>query len=381
MDFKSFLWDKEPNRMLGKDINDLLVYCTDLGASDITMQTDMPIKMEIHGKLYSVTKRAMTPAEMRDILSHIYQSEGGIGRLMGGEELTFSYEIKPERGVRLRFRGCATNISIQGAAEIELTMRTIPGLPPKIESLNLEKEILDNFAPSKGLVLVTGATGSGKSTLLAAGIRWLAEDPNSNRKILTYEHPIEFVYDDIEKPTTIISQVEIGKGLASFAAGLRNALRRKPTVILVGEARDAETVGECITASMTGHLTYSTAHSNGVADTIRRMVNVFKEEEKHARAVDILTSIRMIISQQLVPSTDGKRVALREYLIFNDEIVDELLSAGMENLTRTARSVLKKHGQTFLADATKKFKEGKISEFEFKKVRAVSKGTDLDSEV
>lgn len=375
---QALMWTEEPARVNAMDVKSLLLHCVKIKASDITIQTDENIAVEIYGKILRISKRRMSTGEMNDIVSALYQSESGLATINGGSDLDFAYEIRPERNLRLRFRVNATAISVQGHTGIQLTIRTIPGIPPDIKMLNVEPEILANFAPKQGLVLITGSTGSGKSTLLAGCLRWMAEDKDSNRKILTYEAPIEFVYDEIEKPSTIICQTEIGKHLKTFADGVRNALRRKPMVILVGEARDAETIGECVTASMTGHLTYSTVHSNGVADTIRRMVNVFPDGEKHARAIDIVTSLKMIVSQMLVPSTDGKRVALREYLIFTEEIVDALLEAGVEQMTQASRQLVKKHGQTFLADATEKFKAGKIDKFEFNKIRALSKGMDRD---
>ncbi len=377
---KRFLYPNEPSRFTARDLDPFLLYCVSQNASDITIQTDECVFCEIYGKLVRVTKRRMTASEVVEIVTTLYMSESAVPQLNGGKDLDFPYEIRPDRNRRLRFRVNATAVSVQGNTGVQLTLRTIPGIPPDIKNLNIEPEILKNFAPKQGLVLVTGATGSGKSTLLSGCLRWMCEDPNSNRKILTYEHPIEFVYDEVEKPSTIISQTEIGRHLPSFAAGVRNALRRKPMVILVGEARDAETIGECVTASMTGHLTYSTVHSNGVADTIRRMVNVFPEGEKHARAIDIVTSLKMIVSQMLIPSTDGKRVALREYLIFTDEIVDKLLNAGIDNMTIEARNVVKVYGQTFLADATKKFKEGRIDAHNFGLIKALSKGMDVDAE-
>lgn len=377
---KSFMWDGEPSRVSARDVELLMLHCVKINASDITIQTDESIFVEVYGKLMRITKRRMTPAEMNEIVSALYQSESGLAKLNGGSDLDFAHEIRPERDRRLRFRVNATAISVQGHTGIQLTIRTIPGVPPDIKNLAVEPEILANFAPKQGLVLITGATGSGKSTLLAGCMRWMAEDKNSNRKILTYEAPIEFVYDEVDKPSTIICQTEIGRHLKTFADGVRNALRRKPMVILVGEARDAETIGECVTASMTGHLTYSTVHSNGVADTIRRMVNVFPEGEKHARAIDIVTSLKMIVSQMLVPSTDGKRVALREYMIFNEQIVDELLAAGSDNMTQVSRKLVKKHGQTFLADAQAKFAAKRIDAHEFNKIKALSKGMDRDME-
>lgn len=373
------MWKSEPSRVTAKDLEDLLLHCVKINTSDITIQQDEAIFVEVFGKLHRITKRRMTAGELSELISGLYQSESGLAKLNGGSDLDFAYEIRPERGRRLRFRVNATGMSSQGHTGFQLTIRTIPGVPPDIKALNVEPEILANFAPKQGLVLITGATGSGKSTLLAGLLRWMAEDPNSNRKILTYEAPIEFVYDEVEKPSTIICQSEIGKHLKTFADGVRNALRRKPMVILVGEARDAETIGECVTASMTGHLTYSTVHSNGVAETIRRMVNVFPEGERHAKAIDIITSVKMIVSQMLVPSTDGKRVALREYLVFNETIVDEFLSVGAEQMTMAARQAVKKYGQTFLADANQKFKAGRIDKHTFMMVQALSKGMDMDA--
>lgn len=375
-----YMFPNEPSRFNSKEIDELLIHCFKHKASDITVQTNEQIFAEIYGVLHRITNKRLTQSEVVDFIATLYQSESGMGKINGGADLDFAYELKPERDKRLRFRVNATGISVEGHTAAQITIRTIPGIPPDIKTLNVEKEILDNFAPKQGLVLITGSTGSGKSTLLSGCLRWMAEDPNSNRKILTYESPIEFVYDEVDKPSTIISQTEIGKHLPTFADGVRNALRRKPMVILVGEARDAETIGECVTASMTGHLTYSTVHSNGVADTIRRMVNVFPDGEKHAKAIDIVTSLKMIVSQMLVPSVDGKRVALREYLIFNEEIVDRLLQAGVDNMTLEARKVVKTHGQTFLADATAKFKAGLISKFEMERIKQLSKGMDKDVE-
>ena len=373
-----FMYTAEPARFCGRDVKDLLLHCVKANASDITIQTDEQILIEVYGRLHRITKRRLTASELNEIVSELYASESGLAKLNGGYDLDYAYEIRPERNVRLRFRVNATAISVQGHTGIQITIRTIPGVPPDIRNMNVQPEILANFAPKQGLVLITGATGSGKSTLLAGGLRMLCEDPNSNRKILTYEAPIEFVYDEVDKPSTVICQSEIGRHLKTFADGVRNALRRKPMVILVGEARDAETIGECVTASMTGHLTYSTVHSNGVADTVRRMVNVFPEGEKHARAIDIVTALKMIVSQMLIPSTDGKRVALREYLVFNEDIVDKMLSAGVEQMTLVARQLVKTHGQTFLMDATDKYKQGMIDKEQYNKIAALSKGMDKD---
>src|SRR5262249_17386620 len=152
------------------------------------------------------------------------------------------YEFRPTRTTRFRFRVNGTGCQVEGHPGIQLTLRTIPTSPPNLSDLHLPPAMLNALAPPDAVVYVTGATGPAKSTLLAAIIKEIAQDPNSHRKILTYEAPIEFVFDAIEKPTAVVSQSEIPRHLPNFAAGVRNALRRKPRLILVGESRDTETI-------------------------------------------------------------------------------------------------------------------------------------------
>lgn len=357
------LYPKEPPRFLKKDLEDLFLWATEQGASDINFQTGSPVMLDIYGKKHKVTRRKLIQSEIQEIVVVMYGNESAKGQLAGSKDIDCAYEIKPNRHARLRFRINATAINIEGTTGIQITARTIPIDIPFLKDMKLAKELEDNIVPNKGMVVVTGATGSGKSTLLAAIVRSIADNPDSHKKILTYEAPIEFVYDAIkpEPVSTLISQCEIGKHLPSFADGTRNALRRKPDIIIVGESRDAETIGEAVTASMTGHLLYTTVHSNGFADTIRRMVNVFPEGERNAKAVEIITNLKIVISQVLVPGVDGKRVALREYVIMNNDIVDELLNHGLDNLANACRKILMNHGCSFLDDAQQKFDEGKIS--------------------
>jgi defect-in-organelle-trafficking protein DotB len=245
--------------------------------------------------------------------------------------------------------------------------------------MNLPQVLLDTLKPEQGVVYITGATGSGKSTLLAAIIRDIAEDPDSNRKILTYEAPIEFVYDTVEKTSSVVSQSEIPRHLPNFASGVRNALRRKPRLILVGEARDAETIGAVMEAAMTGHPVYTTLHSNGVAETMRRLVMTFPSEERQGRTIDIIETIRVVISQRLVPTIDGKRVALREYLIFNEKVRDALLEVESVNITAAVRAMVRSQGQTMAADAKKKFDDGLITERTYRVIAELEKREDEDA--
>jgi defect-in-organelle-trafficking protein DotB len=361
----------------GRDVDKILLHTTAFNASDVTIQTNCEIIAEIYGRLRKITRHKLTYGEVVDMLVYITKSDGAFTQIASSKAHDIAHEVKPDRNTKFRYRVNATGIQTEGQLGVQITLRTIPSLPPKLADMKLPQEVLDSRAPKQGLVLVTGATGSGKSTLLASIIRDLLEDPDSHRKILTYEQPIEFVYDEIEMSAASIAQTQIPDMLPNFEEALRNALRRKPAVILVGEMRDRETISEGITASMTGHLVYSTVHTNGVADTVRRMINSFSKEEQHSRGVDIVSALRMIISQMLLPSTDGKRIAIREYLVMNEKIANEMMDE-IDNLAVCTRRLLKKHGRTFLQDATEKYKAGLLDAKQYGYIQALSDGHDID---
>lgn len=380
-DFSSnHFMSNEPVRFTPAHLNPLLSYCQGLNASDITIQTNEPVYAEVYGRLLRITNRKLSNTEVGELLNTIY-GPNGTTQLLSGHDVDTHYEFRPTRGERFRFRVNGTGCQVEGHDGIQITLRTIPSTPPRLSTMDLSPDILNSIAPHQGVVYVTGATGSGKSTLLASIIRDISEKEDSNRKILTYEAPIEFVYDAIEMPSSVVSQSEIPRHLPSFAAGVRNALRRKPRLILVGEARDPETISAVLEAALTGHPVYTTLHSNGVAETMRRLVTTFPIDERHGRTIDIIETIRLSIWQQLVSTVDGKRVALREYLIFTEEVRDILLSAELENITAVTRQLVKKYGQTMAVDAQRKFDAGIISERDYKVLMHANKRADEDAGV
>lgn len=364
-DHKKFLYTREPSRFEPRDIDDLLVYSQKIQASDITIQTSTPIMAEVFGCLYPLTKRHLTNSEVGDLLNAIY-GPNGTTQIMRGSDLDTHYEVRPNRNERFRFRINGTGCYIDGHEGIQITIRTIPSTPPDLASLGLPKPIIEACMPQDGVVYVTGATGSGKSTLLASIIKEMVRDPLSNRKILTYEAPIEFVYDAVDMPSSIVSQSEIPRHLPSFAAGVRNALRRKPHGILVGESRDPETISAVIEAALTGHPCWTTLHSNGVSETVRRLVGSFPHDERTGRAIDIIETMRLIIWQRLVPSVDGMRIALREYLVFTEKLRDVMLDSDLEKITATTRQLVEQYGQPMRQDVEEKYKEGLISDRTYK---------------
>lgn len=375
---EELLYPAEPNRFTPAHLDPFLEFCVKQNASDIILQTNEAAMVEVYGRLHKISLRKLTNTEVGDILNAIY-GPNGTTQILSGNDVDTHYEIRPTRVDRYRFRVNGTGCQVEGHAGLQLTLRVIPNEPPHLSELDLPQAVIDAIAPRDGVVYVTGATGSGKSTLLAAIIRSIAEDPLSNRKILTYEAPIEFVFDAIKKPSSVISQSEIPRNLPTFAAGVRNALRRTPKLILVGESRDVETMSAVLEAALTGHPVYTTLHANGVAETIRRLVGTFPKEERHGRSIDIIETIRLIIWQQLAPTIDGKRIALREYLIFDEDVRDQLLSVNPDKATAITRRLVKERGQPMIVDAKKALANGKISERTFRVLSAGHRSADRDA--
>ncbi|MBO9428664.1 ATPase, T2SS/T4P/T4SS family [Sulfitobacter sp. R18_1] len=338
----------EVDGRIGEDnFDELLIWCSEKGASDITIQPNLPVIADIGGKLVKVTQKSLQVPEVDGIVRYIY-GENGPAEIKSGFDLDPSHEIRVPGG-RMRFRVNITGGRSSGQDGIQITVRTLPDIPLHIDTLNVEPAILENFRPKDGMVLVTGPTGSGKSTLLSSGLRMVLEDPDANEKVLEYSKPVEYVYDKVEMPSSVVFQTDVGKHLrpraqadeaSEFAYCVRNALRRKPTIITIGEARDKATIEACVEASLTGHLMYSTMHTIGVAETLRRAVTPFPGDERRAMAIDILEVLRMIVTQILLPREGGGKVACREFMVFDDDTREKVLAAEIDDWPKVIRRLL-----------------------------------------
>ena len=349
------IWPGEPLRFFDEHLDQMLEWCVQKGASDTTIQSDKPVYIEVDGVLTPITRRNLDSADLANILNKIYGPDA-LAKLASGRDLDLSYEVRPDRNTRYRFRVNITAIMSRGRDSVQVTMRTLPNIPPTMRDLGIEEKIVENWAPGQGLIFVTGPTGSGKTTLLAAGCRMLVERVQGCGKLLTYEAPIEYVYDAVVGPRSLVAQSEIPRHLPTFAAGIRNALRRKPSIILVGESRDRETVSAAIEAGQTGHLVYSTVHTIGVAATVRRVISVFDPQERTERAFAMMETLRMVVTQALVPKVGGGRIGLREFLVFDEGVREHLLDQPIERWTAETQRMLVRYGQTMEQTATKAFK-------------------------
>ncbi|WP_435640659.1 type IV pilus twitching motility protein PilT [Micavibrio aeruginosavorus] len=352
-------WPDEPNRFTDEHVDPFLLWSVKRNASDITFQSDKQIYHEIDGVLYPATYRALDAGDMAVMLQKIYGPEAQ-ARLASGTDLDLSYELKPDRYTRIRFRVNITPVLSKGRDAAQITMRVLPNEPPTMLDLNIEDDIVKNWAPRQGVVIITGPTGSGKTTLLAAGNRMMLERAHGCGKMLTYEAPIEYVYDAIKSPRSLVAQTEIPRHLPDFARGVRNALRRKPNIILVGEARDRETISAAIEAAQTGHAVYTTTHTTGVASTIQRMVATFDANERSERAYALMETLRMIVTQALVPKVGGGRLGVREWMKFPDEVREKLLDMDFTEWPANLQRMLPTYGQSMAISAGKAFDAGLI---------------------
>ncbi len=358
-DVQAQTWPEEPGRFTGDIIDAFLLWCVKQGASDITIQSDRQVYSEIHGHLYPGTVRRLDAADMAAFLQKVYGPEAQ-ARLAAAKDLDVSYEIRPDRYTRTRFRVNITAILSRGRDGAQITMRVLPSEPPTMKALKIEQEIIDAWAPRQGIVIVTGPTGSGKTTLLAAGNRMLLERPQGCGKMLTYEAPIEYVYDTISSPRSLVSQSEIPRHLPSFSHGVRNALRRKPEVILVGESRDRETINASIEAAQTGHAVYTTTHTLGVANTVSRMLSTYDISEREERAVALMETLRLVITQVLVPRINGGRIGVREWMKFPDEVREKLMDMHFTKWPVEIQRMIDKYGQSMKRSAEIVFEQGLI---------------------
>jgi defect-in-organelle-trafficking protein DotB len=358
----------EPAKFSELEFHKLLVHLSISGASDIKIQSNNYIYAKVNGKVHRITKRKLPPTEVEAILSIIYGANGP-SIIKDGRDIDKGYELHPNRTDRYRYRINVVGGTSHGQRGMEITIRTINIEPPTMSAMKVEEGIIEGAFPNEGIVIVVGPTGSGKSTLISSFIRDILEQEDADKFICTFESPIEYVYDTIETDTATIWQTEIGPSsdLPDFLAGIRNAMRRAPDVIFTGESRDIETVEASMSAAQSGHAVYTTVHANSVVDAFRRITNFFPHSARGGAMNNLISSVRMVIWQRLFklpPEMGEGRVAVREYLNFTEDVREELLSIGADNMDKMMlhmKKLVDSHGQSKSASARKFFDEGRLS--------------------
>jgi twitching motility protein PilT len=306
-------------------IDQYLTQVLERKGSDLHFLAGDPARIRLYGELKPLTPDPLA-AEMVKTTLYEIMPKLAVERFEAKDGTDFAYSIS---GVA-RFRvNVMRQLNGMGAV-----FRAIPSTARTMDELNLPQSVRNLAKTNSGLILVTGKTGSGKSTTLAA----LIDDINSRVKghILTIEDPIEFVH---VRKSCLISQREIGVHAASFSSALLSALREDPDVILVGELRDLETMSIAVTAAEMGILVMGTVHTNGATATVDRLINAFPaDKQSHVRTM-LSTSLRGVVSQQLVPRADKQgRLAALEILVNTPAVANLIRQGKMDQLENAIQS-------------------------------------------
>lgn len=318
-------------------IEEILNKAKELGASDVHITVGVPPKFRVHGNLITMDAAKMTPQDTLEIAFNVMNDKQRAHFEEHGE-CDMSFAIAGEGRYRV-------NLYHQRGS-VAMAFRLVDTEIPKAESLGVPASVMDLYTKKRGLILVTGPTGSGKSTTLASFIDKINKNREAN--IITLEDPIEYLH---RHDKSIVNQREVGIDTKNYANALRAALREDPDVILVGEMRDFETISVAITAAETGHLVLSTLHTIGAASTVDRVIDVFPEFQQQQIRVQLANVLEAVVSQQLIPTSDGKgRVAAFEVL-HATPAVRNLIREGKTHQLASVMQTNRKLGMITMDDA------------------------------
>jgi twitching motility protein PilU len=328
------------------EMQELFKVMVDKDASDLYLTVARPPMYRIDGEIQPVGDHPFTPDELETLVQSVLNTT----QLQDyGENMEMNMAMSLPGVSRFRVnifrqRGSAGMVVRRVKAEVSSLAEL--GLPDILKDITMSK---------RGLVLVVGATGSGKSTTLAAMVDH--RNATESGHIITIEDPIEFVH---RHKKSIVTQREVGFDTHSFQAALKNTLRQAPDVILIGEIRDTETMEAAVTFAETGHLCLGTLHSNNANQAIERIMNFFPLERHAQIYLQLSLNLRSIISQRLIPSLKGKRVAALEILLDTPRIRDLIRKGDVDILKEAMEQGVQDGCQTFDQALFMLYKEDQI---------------------
>jgi len=319
-------------------------------ASDIFLSVGSPINIKINGVAMPVNQAIMTADTIKQLLYEVLT-----------ERQVKAYEEEMELNTALPIEGVGSfRISaFRQKGSPAVVVRYIPSTIPAIDSLGVPEVLKEVIMQKRGLILMVGATGSGKSTSLAAMLDFRNERKTGH--ILTLEDPVEFIFTNKK---SIVNQREVGTDTREFEVGLKNALRQAPDCILIGEIRDKQTMAAALAYSQSGHLCLATLHANNSYHAMNRIINFYPLENRPSLLLDLAAALQSIVSQRLVRTKTGQRMAAVEVLL-NTRHISELIEKGEINEIKEALEKSMSPGsQTFEQALFKLFMDGKITQDE-----------------
>jgi twitching motility protein PilU len=322
----------------------------DKKASDIFLSVGAPINIKINGNAVPVNQTVMTPDTVKQLLYEVLT-----------QRQIQEYEEEMELNTALPIEGIGSfRISaLRQKGSPAVVVRYIPGTIPSLDSLGVPEVLKEIIMGKRGLILMVGATGSGKSTSLSAMLDFRNERKSGH--ILTLEDPVEFIF---QNKKSIVNQREVGTDTKAFETALKNALRQAPDCILIGEIRDKQTMAMALAYAQSGHLCLATLHANNSYHAMNRIINFYPLENRPALLLDLSAALSAVISQRLVRTKTGARVAAVEVLL-NTRHIAELIEKGeISEIKEALEKSMSPGSQTFEQALFKLFMDGKITQEE-----------------
>lgn len=371
------------NGLNADTLRSFMVWCARNHVSDIHLQGDNHFVVGRYGRLLRASPFSVADDTMSKLMDDIFSPEMR-PKVRGGISIDRALQFDGDannrwgldRGERVRFR---VNL-LQGTAgrqkTIGWTMRVIPSEIPPLEGMGLEPELMENILPEKGLALWGGITGSGKSTALASTYRYCL-DTFPDRKVTTKEDPIEFI---LGRPNDVLPplQSQVGEDIPDFATGIRADLRRAPSVMGVGEMRDRETIDAGIRAGQLGHLCLSTTHIDSPGEVFARLLMEFPHESRDAMAWALLGVLQYVVVQTLLRTTDGKRTAVREYIVIDHALREKLGGMPWSQWGAHVNSIIRLQKRRIVDQAWRLCVEGRIAPAELNMVMSPSQRREFE---
>lgn len=332
------------------NLNEILDQAIKEQASDVFIVAGLPVSFRKNGIICQVSDGKLLPADTQDLLTDIYKQAGerDLNILNNSGDDDFSFSIP---GLS-RFRVSA--YKQRGA--LSAVIRIITFNLPDFSELGLPEHIIHLGDSGKGMILVTGPAGSGKSTTLACIINQI--NKNQQKHIITLEDPLEYLH---RHEQSIVSQREINVDTDNYVSALRAALRQSPDVILLGEMRDYETINIAMTAAETGHLLLSTLHTIGAANTIDRIIDVFPANQQRQIGVQLSMALTAVVSQQLVPTVDGKVTPALEIMTVTPAIRNMIRDNKVHQIDGIIYSSMKEDMISMDGSLLNLYKQGRIT--------------------
>lgn len=378
---------KDPSRFLNiKDIRPLFnEIAQHKNISDIIIKTGEPvcIKTKRFG-LRAITHRIINIDEVNVFATELSGDKAIAGRIAKGDaisglaSLLESAEYDHATGIqgekrryRYEIMACSSKLKFEG---ISIILRPLPSKPTSHDQLGIPLDFIENCIVKDGIVIVAGATGEGKSTTLAAVIRYILEnDTLIKGNILTHEDPIEVSYDEVDTEHSMVTQSAIGMGqhILSFNHANRSAMRRSPDLVLLGELRDEDTVEAAVELSLTGHPVYATTHASSISAIMPRLISRFPQELQAQKAFDLIDTMRFLVAQKLIWTTEGKLMAVRETLVITEALKNYLLpfTKSTDVLYRKINQIMDKEllgAVSYKGQANRLLEDGIIDEKNYK---------------